>query len=54
MGKSAAASLNPTGAMSERPSHLYEFNLKVVEEARISDEDKEKIFYRNAKSLLKI
>jgi predicted TIM-barrel fold metal-dependent hydrolase len=43
---------HPTGAISERPSHLYDFNLKVVEEARISDENKEKIFYRNARSLL--
>lgn len=43
---------HPTGAISERPSHLYDFNLKVVEQARISDEDKEKIFYRNARRLL--
>ncbi len=45
---------HPTGAITERPSHLYEFNLKVVEEARISDEDKEKIFWKNAKALLKV
>ena len=43
---------HPTGAMSERPSHLYDFNLRVVEEAKLSDEDKEKIFYTNAKLLL--
>lgn len=43
---------HPTGALSERESHLYHFNLAVVEKARISDEDKEKIFYKNAKGLL--
>ncbi len=43
-----------TGAISERPSHLYDWNIKVVEEAKISDSDKEKIFYHNIKSLLKL
>jgi predicted TIM-barrel fold metal-dependent hydrolase len=40
------------GAIGERPAHLYDWNIKVVEEARISDEDKERIFYKNIKSLL--
>jgi predicted TIM-barrel fold metal-dependent hydrolase len=43
---------HPTGAKSERESHLYPFNLKVIEQARLSESDREKIFYSNAKSLL--
>ena len=42
------------GAMSERPTHLYDWNIQMVEEARISDQDKENIFYGNMKSLLKL
>jgi predicted TIM-barrel fold metal-dependent hydrolase len=42
----------PLGPRSERPSHLYDWNLRVVQEAKISDEDKEKIFHKNIKSLL--
>jgi predicted TIM-barrel fold metal-dependent hydrolase len=41
-----------TGAMSERPGHLYDWNINAIEQAKISDEDKEKIFYRNVQSLL--
>ena len=40
------------GPMGERPTHLYDWNIRMVEGARISDEDKERIFYGNMKSLL--
>lgn len=40
------------GPMSERPTHLYDWNISMVEAAKISDEDKEMIFYRNMKSFL--
>ena len=42
------------GPKNERTTHLYDRNIKIVEEARISDEDKEKIFYKNIQSLLKL
>jgi predicted TIM-barrel fold metal-dependent hydrolase len=42
------------GAVGERRSHMYDFNVKVIEDARISDDAKEKIFYKNIKSLLRL
>lgn len=42
------------GPMSERHTHLYPRNIKVLEEAKISDDDKDMIFYKNIKSLLNI
>jgi predicted TIM-barrel fold metal-dependent hydrolase len=47
--REAAHSVGPLG---ERPTHLYDWNIRMVEGARISDEDKERIFYGNMKSLL--
>ncbi len=40
------------GPMGERPTHMYDWNINMVEAAKISEEDKEKIFYKNMKSLL--
>jgi hypothetical protein len=44
----------PLGPMSERPAHLYDRNIGVVRDAGISDEDKERILYKNVKSLFNI
>ena len=46
--------LLPLGPMGERPAHLYDRNIRVVQEAKISDEDKERIFYKNTTSLFNI
>jgi predicted TIM-barrel fold metal-dependent hydrolase len=41
----------PLGPISERPAHLYDWNIANVTRAKISDEDKENILYKNATSL---
>lgn len=42
------------GPKGEWEAHLYDWNIKMVEAAKISEEDKEKIFYKNMKSLLSL
>jgi predicted TIM-barrel fold metal-dependent hydrolase len=44
----------PLGPRSEKPTHLYETNLRVVRESKISDQDKENIFHKNITSLLRL
>ncbi|MGE5819605.1 MAG: amidohydrolase family protein [Deltaproteobacteria bacterium] len=42
------------GPIGERPSHMYDWNIDMVEAAKISAADKEMIFYGNMKSLLEL
>ncbi len=45
---------HPIGPTSERPTKLYEWNINIIERAKISDQDKENIFYKNFRSLLRL